>query len=94
MHHIADTLTERGWGPATLVLTGIGDVTIGVGGPRIEVDPLTFTLVTVRAGRPSDFGTRRQREYLPVSPWPQRSCHVSTENSRQVPGTPLRTCSP
>jgi uncharacterized protein (TIGR03083 family) len=43
--HIADVLTDRGWGPATLALDGVGDVAIGGGGRRIEADPLTFTLV-------------------------------------------------
>jgi uncharacterized protein (TIGR03083 family) len=56
VHHIADTLTERGWGPATLVLNDIGEVTIGVGGPRIEVDPLTFTLVASGRADPATLG--------------------------------------
>jgi uncharacterized protein (TIGR03083 family) len=43
--HIADVLTDRGLGPVTLALDGIEDVAIGVGGRRIEADPLTFTLV-------------------------------------------------
>jgi uncharacterized protein (TIGR03083 family) len=43
--HIVDVLTDREWGPATLVLTNMGELSIGAGGRRIEADPLTFTLV-------------------------------------------------
>ena len=44
--YISVALTDRGWGPATIALDGVGDVTIGGrGGRRIEADPLAFTLV-------------------------------------------------
>jgi uncharacterized protein (TIGR03083 family) len=43
--YIADVLTDRGWGPATLALEGVEEFTIGGGGPRISGDPLVFALV-------------------------------------------------
>jgi uncharacterized protein (TIGR03083 family) len=54
--HIADVLTDRGWGPATIALDGIGDVAIGGGGSRIEADPLTFTLVASGRADPTILG--------------------------------------
>jgi uncharacterized protein (TIGR03083 family) len=54
--HIADVLTDRGWGPATLALDGIGDVAISGGGSRIEADPLTFTLVASGRADPTILG--------------------------------------
>ena len=54
--HIANVLTDRGWGPATLALDGVGDVAIGGGGRRIEADPLTFTLVASGRADPAILG--------------------------------------
>ncbi len=54
--HIADVLTDRGWGPATLALDGVGDVAIGDGGRRIEADPLTFVLVASGRADPTILG--------------------------------------
>ena len=48
--NIADVLTDRGWGPATLALDGVGDVAIGGGGRRIEADPLHIYARCVWAG--------------------------------------------
>jgi uncharacterized protein (TIGR03083 family) len=53
---IAEVLTGRGWGPATLSLDDIGDLSIGGGGRRIETDPLTFTLVASGRADPSTLG--------------------------------------
>jgi uncharacterized protein (TIGR03083 family) len=53
---IAEVLTERGWGPATLALDDIGDLPIGGGGRRIETDPLTFTLVASGRADPTILG--------------------------------------
>jgi uncharacterized protein (TIGR03083 family) len=55
---IADVLTDRGWGPATLALAldGVGDVAIRGGGRRIEADPLTFTLVASGRADPAILG--------------------------------------
>ena len=54
--HIAAVLTDRGWGPATMALDGIGDVAIGGGGGRIEADPLTFMLVASGRADPRILG--------------------------------------
>jgi uncharacterized protein (TIGR03083 family) len=54
--HIVDVLTDRGWGPATLALDGLGDVLIGGGGRRIGADPLTFTLVASGRADPAILG--------------------------------------
>ncbi len=54
--HVAAVLTDRGWGPATLALEGIGDVAIGAGGRRIETDPLTFALVASGRAEPTILG--------------------------------------
>ena len=54
--HISEALTDRGWGPATLALEGVGDVAIGGGGRRIEADPLTFTLVASGRADPALLG--------------------------------------
>jgi uncharacterized protein (TIGR03083 family) len=54
--HIADVLTDRGWGPATLVLAGMGELSIGVGGRRIETDPLTFALMASGRADPAILG--------------------------------------
>jgi uncharacterized protein (TIGR03083 family) len=44
VHHVAGYLEHRGWGPATLALTGIEQIDIGGGGPEISGDPLEFVL--------------------------------------------------
>jgi len=54
--YIAEVLTQRGWGPATLGLDDFGDLAIGGGGRRIETDPLTFTLVASGRADPSILG--------------------------------------
>jgi uncharacterized protein (TIGR03083 family) len=46
--HVAHHLTGEGWGPATLVLDGVGEVPVGTPtseAQRIETDALTFVLV-------------------------------------------------
>jgi uncharacterized protein (TIGR03083 family) len=57
--YIAEVLTERKWGPATLCLDDIGDLPIGGGGHRIETDPLTFTLVASGRADPAILGMDR-----------------------------------
>jgi uncharacterized protein (TIGR03083 family) len=54
--HIADVLTVRGWGPATLVLAGMDELSIGSGGHRIDADPLTFALVGSGRANPAVLG--------------------------------------
>ena len=53
---MADVLADRKWGPATLVLDGVGDVAIGEGGRRIVTDPLTFILVASGRADPAILG--------------------------------------
>ena len=44
--HLADLLTQREWGPATIALRGLEEFTVsGGGGQRIEGDPIAFVLV-------------------------------------------------
>lgn len=44
--HLADLLTDRAWGPATIALSGLEEFPVsGGGGQRIEGDPVTFILV-------------------------------------------------
>ena len=46
LSHLADQLTQRGWGPAVLALDGFDEVPVsGGGGQRVVGDPLTFILV-------------------------------------------------
>jgi uncharacterized protein (TIGR03083 family) len=54
--HIAAVLDRRGWGPATLALNGVAEVTIGGGGRRISTDPLAFTLVATGRADPASLG--------------------------------------
>jgi uncharacterized protein (TIGR03083 family) len=54
--YIADVLTDREWGQATLVLTGMGELTIGAGGRRIEADPLAFVLIASGRADPDILG--------------------------------------
>ena len=58
VHHVADLLTKRGWGPATLALDSMEKVTAGVlvagKTPReITGDPLTFLLVATGRADPA-----------------------------------------
>ena len=44
--HLADLLTDKGWGPATIALSGVEEFPVsGGGGQRVEGDPITFVLV-------------------------------------------------
>lgn len=43
--YLAARLTEKGWGPATLALDGVGRYDVGGGGPEITGDPMQFALV-------------------------------------------------
>jgi uncharacterized protein (TIGR03083 family) len=53
---MVDVLTDQKWGPATLVLDGIGDVAISGGGQRIVTDPLMFILVASGRADPDILG--------------------------------------
>lgn len=55
--HLADVLTTRSWGPATIALDGLPEFPVsGGGGRRIEGDPLAFTLAVTGRGDPAAFG--------------------------------------
>ncbi|HEX7167509.1 MAG TPA: maleylpyruvate isomerase family mycothiol-dependent enzyme [Acidimicrobiales bacterium] len=60
--HLADLLTQRGYGPATLALDGLeafpvsGGVEAGAGGKTIEGDPLDFVLVATGRRDPATLG--------------------------------------
>jgi hypothetical protein len=44
--HLADLLTHKGWGPATIAVAGLEEFPVSGGrGQRVEGDPLTFVLV-------------------------------------------------
>jgi hypothetical protein len=55
VHHLADRLSERGWGPATLALDGMEEVGVGVsgGGRRVTGDPHIFVLAATGRTAPS-----------------------------------------
>src|SRR5687767_1606438 len=41
--HLSDLLTDKGWGPATIAVSGIEEFPVsGSGGQRVEGDPITF----------------------------------------------------
>ena len=43
--HIADLLTQRGWGPATIAVNGLEEFPVsGGGGQRVEAEPIAFVL--------------------------------------------------
>ncbi|MEY2452820.1 MAG: hypothetical protein QOD92_2394 [Acidimicrobiaceae bacterium] len=44
--HLADLLTQREWGPATIAVSGVEEFPVsGGGGQRVEGDAITFVLV-------------------------------------------------
>lgn len=55
--HIAEALTNQGWGPATLALEGIERFEVGGGGDRtITCDPMTFVLAATGRLDPATIG--------------------------------------
>jgi uncharacterized protein (TIGR03083 family) len=57
VHHIAATLTDQGWGNATLALDGLEEVPVGDGtGGRITGDALQFVLVSTGRQDPATIG--------------------------------------
>jgi uncharacterized protein (TIGR03083 family) len=54
--HVADVLRTQGWGPATIALDGVPEVSLGDGGPRITGDVGRFILAATGRGNPADFG--------------------------------------
>jgi uncharacterized protein (TIGR03083 family) len=56
LSHIAQTLTDQGWGPASLALTGAESFQVsGGGGRRVTGDAFAFILVASGRGDPGDF---------------------------------------
>jgi len=56
VHHVADELAKRAWGPATLCLDGIEEVAVGPGGEKITGDALAFVLAATGRGDPAPLG--------------------------------------
>jgi uncharacterized protein (TIGR03083 family) len=56
VHHVADALEEKPWGPATLALDGIEVIDIGAGGEKVTGDALDFVLVGTGRADPSALG--------------------------------------
>ena len=56
VHHVADSLQERPWGPATLALDGIEVIDVRGGGEKVTGDPLQFVLVATGRADPSTLG--------------------------------------
>jgi uncharacterized protein (TIGR03083 family) len=56
VHHVADALEDKPWGPATLALDGTEVIDIRGGGEKITGDPLDFVLVGTGRANPSTMG--------------------------------------
>ncbi len=61
VHHVADQLTRREWGPAMLALDGIEEIAIGRGNGEPDVrrltgDPLAFLLAATGRADPAPVG--------------------------------------
>ena len=55
--HLADLLTQRGWGPATIAVDGLEEFAVsGGGGQRIDGDPYRFILVASGRAPSSELG--------------------------------------
>jgi uncharacterized protein (TIGR03083 family) len=54
--YLTGELERRGWGPATLSLSGTASVAVGSGGPVVTGDPLQFVLVATGRADPSALG--------------------------------------
>jgi hypothetical protein len=56
VRHIAAQLEARGWGPATLELSGLDPVEIGGGGRVVKAEPLDFVLAASGRLDPAPLG--------------------------------------
>ncbi len=54
--HIAQVLTDQGWGPVTLRLDGMEEFPVSGGGPVVAGDPMTFILVSTGRASPDRIG--------------------------------------
>jgi len=65
VYHVADLLTERGWGPATLALDGIEEIPVTAGEAAgseersVTGDPLAFVLAATGRADPTPLGLDR-----------------------------------
>jgi uncharacterized protein (TIGR03083 family) len=56
VRHLASQLEQRGWGPATLELTGFERIEIGGGGSLVRAEPLDFVLAASGRLDPAPLG--------------------------------------
>ncbi|GHE91845.1 hypothetical protein GCM10017786_25500 [Amycolatopsis deserti] len=56
VHWVAESLRERGWGPAHLELHGFGPLDIGGGGEAVQADALDFVLAASGRRDPAALG--------------------------------------
>ncbi len=56
LHHVAENLEVQAWGPATLALDGVEEISVGSGGPKVTGDPYAFLLAATGRGDPTTFG--------------------------------------
>jgi uncharacterized protein (TIGR03083 family) len=57
VHHVAQVLTQQGWGPATIAVDGMEELTLGGGGdPRIGGDALRFVNAATGRADPATLG--------------------------------------
>jgi uncharacterized protein (TIGR03083 family) len=54
--HIAQVLTDQGWGPATLGLDGMEPFTVSGGGRAVTGDPMAFVLAATGRADPAPLG--------------------------------------
>jgi uncharacterized protein (TIGR03083 family) len=54
--HVVELLEDRGWGPATLKLDGMGPIAVRGGGPDVRANPLMFVLVATGRAHPIELG--------------------------------------
>jgi uncharacterized protein (TIGR03083 family) len=56
VHHVADSLQESSWGPATLALDGVEVIDVRGGGEKVTGDPVEFVLAATGRADPSRLG--------------------------------------
>lgn len=56
VHHMAQVLIEQGWGPATIALDGMDELSLGEGGARIGGDAMHFVKVASGRADPATLG--------------------------------------
>lgn len=56
LSHVTYHLGLQGYGPVTIALDGLPEVSLGGGGPRVTGNPGAFILAATGRGNPADFG--------------------------------------